>query len=167
MIDIHPELWFGSFPHEWSVFFLSMIPITELRAAIPLGLGIYGLPVVDTCFMAVLGNMVPTIFILLLLPRMHDWIMRQKFLGRVLTKKLSHAEKYFSGKYLKYGSVALILFVGIPLPFTGAWTGSLAAFIFNIPFRRSWWLILIGVCLAATLVTLITLSAGGTLRLLF
>ncbi|PLX26525.1 hypothetical protein C0581_04300 [Candidatus Parcubacteria bacterium] len=167
MLGIHPEIWFQGFPAEWAVFFLSMIPITELRAAIPIGLGVYGLPVVHTWFMAVMGNMVPTIFVLLLLPHLHDWILKQKILGKILSKKLKDAEKYFSGKYAKYGSVALILFVGIPLPFTGAWTGSLAAFIFNIPFKKSWWLILIGVCLAATIVTLLSLFAGGTFKWLF
>jgi len=57
--------------------------------------------------------------------------------------------------------------VGIPLPLTGSWTGSLAAFVFNISFKKSWKLILIGICVAATLVTLITLFAGGTLRTIF
>ena len=64
-------------------------------------------------------------------------------------------------------AVALIIFVGIPIPFTGAWTGSLAAFVFNIPFKKSWPLILAGVCIAATLVTMITLGAGGIIRSFF
>lgn len=167
MFGIHPELWFQGISPEWAIFFLSMIPITELRAAVPIGLEVYKLSVAKTFIMSVLGNMVPTIFVLLLLPRMHDWVLRQKFFGAVLRKKLQDAEKYFSGKYAKYGSVALILFVGIPLPFTGAWTGSLAAFIFKIPFKKSFPLIFVGVCLAATLMTLITLFAGGTLRAIF
>lgn len=167
MLGIHPEIWFQALPAQWAVFFLSMIPITELRAAIPIGLEIYKLSILQTFFMAVIGNMIPTMFILLLLPRMHNWILKKKFFGGILKKKLEDAEKYFSGKYAKYGSIALILFVGIPLPFTGAWTGSLAAFIFNIPFRKSFPLILVGVCLAATIVTLITLFAGGTIRSIF
>ncbi len=167
MLHVHPELWFQSFSAEWAVFLLSMIPITELRAAVPIGLEVYQLSIAQTFIISVLGNMIPTIFILLLLPRMHNWVLRQKFFGDVLRKKLSDAEKYFSGKYAKYGSIALILFVGIPLPFTGAWTGSLAAFIFNIPFKKSFPLIFVGVCLAATLMTLITLFAGGALRWVF
>lgn len=167
MFGIHPELWFQGLSSEWAVFFLSMLPITELRAAVPIGLEVYGLPVMKTWIMAVSGNMVPTIFVLLLLPHLHDWLIEKRFFGGILKKKLEDAEKYFSGKYLKYGAIALILFVGIPLPFTGAWTGSLAAFIFKIPFKKSFPLILIGVCLAATIMTIITLSAGGTLRWLF
>ncbi|MFH1286619.1 MAG: small multi-drug export protein [Candidatus Magasanikbacteria bacterium] len=167
MFGIHPVEWFASFPPEWAVFFLSMIPITELRASIPIGIGVYGISPMETWIIAVLGNMLPTIFILLIIPHAHDWILRQKFVGNFFRKKLEGAEKYFSGKYSKYGSIALILFVGIPLPFTGAWTGSLAAFIFNIPFRKAFPLIAIGVCLAATIVTLLTLFAGGTFRLIF
>ncbi|MBU0596827.1 small multi-drug export protein [Patescibacteria group bacterium] len=167
MFGINPIEWVAGFSPEWAVFFLSMLPITELRASIPIGLGAYKMPVIQTWLIAVLGNMTPTVFVLLLLPKLHEWLIKQKFIGHVLKRKLSDAEKYFSGKYFKYGSIALVLFVGIPLPFTGAWTGSLAAFVFNIPFKKSFPLILIGVCLAATLVTLITLFASGALRWLF
>lgn len=162
MFSFNPIDWFVGFPPEWAVFWMSMIPITELRGAIPVGLGVYSLSIAKTWIMAVLGNMVPTIFVLLFLPRLHDWLIEKKFFGGILKKKLEHAEKYFSGKYAKYGSIALVLFVGIPLPFTGAWTGSLAAFIFKIPFKKSFPLIFIGVCIAATIMTLITLFAGGT-----
>jgi uncharacterized membrane protein len=141
-----------------------MIPITELRAAVPIGIEVYKLSIYQTWIMAVLGNMVPTTFLLLLLPKMHEWLLTQRFIGSVLKKKLEHAEKYFKGGYAKYGAIALVMFVGIPLPLTGAWTGSLAAFIFNIPFKKSWPLIFVGVCIAATIVTIITISAGGVLR---
>lgn len=154
----------ASLPHEWAVFFLAMIPITELRAAIPLGIEAYGLSVPVTWIFAVLGNIFPTIFILLLMPRLHDWVIKQRFLGPTARHFLERAERRFSGRYGKYGAVALMLFVAIPLPFTGAWTGSLAAFVFNIPFKRAFPLIAGGICLAATGVTLITLFAGGALR---
>lgn len=167
MIHLNPVQWFAGLPHEWAVFFLSMLPITELRASIPIGIEVYGLPVMKTWVIAVLGNMIPTVFILLLIPHLHDWILRQRFVGRVLKKKMEDAERYFSGKYATYGAIALVLFVGTPLPFTGAWTGSLAAFIFNIPFRKAFPLIALGVCLAATLMTIITLFAGGAIRWLF
>jgi len=164
MFGINPVAWFSGLPSEWAVFFLSMLPITELRASVPIGIEIYGLPVIQTWFIAVVGNIFPTIFILLFVPHIHDWLLKQRFVGNFFRKKLENAEKYFSGKYAKYGAIALVLFVGIPLPFTGAWTGSLAAFIFNIPFKKAFPLIVIGVCLAATTVTLITLFAGGALR---
>jgi len=158
MIHLNPAAWFVSFPPELAVFFLSMLPITELRAAIPIGIGVYKLPVYVAWGMAVIGNLVPTFFLLLLLPRLHDWLLRQKFFGPLFQKKLVQAEKFFSGNHAKYGAIALVLFVGIPLPMTGAWTGSLAAFIFKIPFTKSFPLIALGVCLAATIVTLLTIG---------
>ncbi len=158
---LHAQIisWFVYFPREWAVFFIAMLPIAELRAAIPIGLEVYQLPIWKVEILAILGNMFPTIFILLLMPKLHEWMIHKRFLGSVLIKKIQHIEKAFSGQYAKYGALALILFVGIPLPFTGAWTGSLAAFIFDIPFRKSWWMILCGVCLAAIIVTFITLFA--------
>lgn len=164
MLHLNPVEWFAGMAPELQVFFLSMLPITELRAAIPIGIEVLDLPVLTTMFVAVVGNILPTFFILLLLPHLHDWLMKQKFLGKVLKKKLEDAEKYFSGKYSKYGAIALVLFVGIPLPLTGAWTGSLAAFVFNIRFKKAFPLIVAGVCLASVLVTLITLGAGGAIR---
>lgn len=156
---------FDAFPPEWAVFFLSMLPITELRAAIPIGIEVFKLSVLHTWVLAVMGNMFPTIFLLALLPYLHNWMLEQKFIGRVFKKKLKDAEQYFSGNHAKYGAIALVLFVGIPLPFTGAWTGSLAAFIFNIRFRQAFPLILMGVSLAATIVTILTLGVGGVVRL--
>lgn len=156
---------FEAFPPEWAVFFLSMVPITELRAAIPIGIEAFELPVIQTWIIAVVGNMIPTIFLLALLPYLHDWVLQQKFLGRVLKKKMQDAEKYFSGNHAKYGALALVLFVGIPLPLTGAWTGSLAAFIFNIRFKQALPLIFAGVCTAATVVTILTLGVGGVFRI--
>ncbi len=167
MINLNPVDWFVGVPSELAVFLLSMIPITELRASIPIGIEAYNLPVLDVFLLAVVGNIVPTIFILLLMPRLHGWMINQRFIGNVLKKKLIQAEEKFSGKYAKYGAIALVLFVGIPLPLTGAWTGSLASFIFNIPFKKSLPLISLGVCIAAMIVTLITIGAGGALRSLF
>ncbi|PIZ95133.1 MAG: hypothetical protein COX81_01565 [Candidatus Magasanikbacteria bacterium CG_4_10_14_0_2_um_filter_37_12] len=163
----NPVEWFVSLPPEWTTFFISMFPVTELRASIPIGIEVYGLAVWKVWILAVLGDTIPAIVILYFTPYVHKWVVKKKFLGGILTKKLESAEKAFAGKHNKYGAIALIIFVGIPLPMTGSWTGSLVAFIFNIPFKKSLSLITAGVCMAATLVTLITLFAGETLRLLF
>lgn len=151
---------------EWAVFWLSMLPITELRASIPVGIEVFGLPIWKTMMIAIIGNIIPALMILFIMPYVHEWVISQRLLGPIVTKKLNQAETKFSGKYAKYGAIALILFVGIPLPFTGAWTGSLASFVFNIPFKKSVPLIVVGICVAAVAVTLITLFAGGTLRFL-
>lgn len=164
MFDLNPVQWFVNFPHGWATFLISMIPLTELRASLPIALEVYHLPIWKAWLITVAGNMFPVILILYLLPKLHDWLMKKKFIGNFLRKKMESAEKKFSGQYAKYGAIALIIFIGIPLPLTGAWTGALIAFIFNIPFRKSVPLILAGVCLAATIVTIITLFAGGAIR---
>ena len=71
---------FAELPSEWVVFVLSMIPITELRAAIPIGLTVFGLSIPTTWIFAVLGNMAPTIFLIAGLPYLHDWVLRQPFI---------------------------------------------------------------------------------------
>ncbi len=167
MFGINPAEWFINLPLEWAVFFLSMVPITELRAAIPIGIEVYGLPIWKVWIMAVLGDIIPAILILYFLPLLYYWLRHRRFLGKIITHQLEKAERKFTGKYEKYGLIGLLLFVGAPLPFTGSWTGSLAAVVFNIPFKKAFFFILLGVFMAASLVTLITLFAGGTLRWLF
>ncbi|HLD31614.1 MAG TPA: small multi-drug export protein [Patescibacteria group bacterium] len=167
MLLTDPVSWFVHLPPELATFFISMIPITELRASIPIGIEVYGLPVWKVFVLAVIGDLIPALLILICIPFVHDWIMRSRILGAVLEHKLRKAEKKFSGNYFKYGAIALVIFIGIPLPFTGSWTGALIAFVFNIPFRRAAPLITVGVLMAASIVTAVTLFAGGTLRWLF
>jgi len=161
---MNPALWFPHFSAEMATLLISMFPITELRASIPIGIGVFGLPVWKVWVLAVVGDFIPAVFLLFFLPKFHDWILEKRFPGRIFERHLEQAQHAFSGKYSKHGAIALIVFIGIPLPLTGSWTGSLAAFIFNIPFRRSWWMVLAGVCMAATIVTAITLFADGALR---
>ncbi len=167
MLGLNPVEWFVNISPEWAIFWISMIPVTELRASIPIGIEVYKLAIWKVWIIAVIGDMIPALVILALIPRVHGWVVRRKFFGPILTKKLEEADRKFSGSYFKYGAAALIIFVGIPLPFTGSWTGSLASFVFNIKFKRAAPLIFIGVCVAATLVTLITLFAGETVRAIF
>lgn len=144
-----------------------MIPITELRASIPIGIEAYKLEIWKVWIIAVIGDFLPALFILWMMPKLNNFFQKSKIFGNMFNKKLQQAEKAFARNYDKYGALGLIIFVGIPLPFTGSWTGSMAAFIFNIPLKKSWPLILAGVCMAATIVTLITLFAGGTIRSIF
>lgn len=164
MLHLNPVEWFQSIPPEWATFFISMIPITEIRASIPIAIEVYNMPVWKAWIISVAGDMIPALIILALMPYVNEWVRKNRFLGKAFTHHLEKAEKKFGGKYAKYGAIALIIFVGIPLPLTGSWTGSMASFVFNIPFKKSAPLIFIGVCLAATLITLITLFAGGAIR---
>jgi len=122
-----------------------MTPIGELRAAIPLGLA-KNLSIWLVYLISVIGNLIPVIFILLLSKRFCP-----KWLCCRIEKKHNH-------KFIKWGELALIPFVALPLPFTGAWTGALAAVIFGIPFWRALALIAIGVIIAGIIVSLATLG---------
>ncbi len=161
---MNPIAWVASMPHELAVFLLSMIPVTELRAAIPIGIEVYRLPWWEVGCIAIIGNIIPAFFILWIIPKIYDWLLKQPIIGNLLIRRIEKVRVSFGEKYSKYGAIALIIFIGIPLPMTGAWTGSLVAFLFNIPFKKSIFYIFLGVCIAATVVIPITLFAGGALR---
>lgn len=153
----------SSLPPEAAILLTAMLPVAELRLALPLALEVYNMPIWKAVFLSVVGNMMPTTAILLVVPKLHDWILSRPWMGRAFSHFLRRAEEKFSGSYAKYGAIALVIFVGIPLPMTGAWTGALAAFVFNLPFRKSWPLIFSGVCLAAIIVLLLTKSTVGVI----
>ena len=137
-------------------FLVAASPVVELRGAIPLALLVYELPLWQAFFLSVAGNVVPVF----LLP----------FLGALsgeLSRRFSIFERYFTWLFSKtsrnkkrmfeiFRDFALVVFVAIPLPFTGAWTAVVAAFVFGIPFRRAFPLILFGVIMAAIIVSLLT-----------
>ncbi len=162
MLDINYIELFRNLPPELAVFLMSMLPITELRAAIPVGLTVYKLNIWTTLFYGILGNIIPMFFILYLIDPISKFLMRHsKFFHNLFSWLFKRTAIKFEGKYAKYGSIALVLFVAIPLPFTGCWTGALAAFLFQIPRPRAAILIISGVIIAALIVTFVTLSARG------
>lgn len=132
------------------IFFISMVPIVELRGAIPVSQGL-GLPMVTSYIICILGNMLPVPFIYLFARRLLEWGKDKPVVGKFFTFCLEKGEK--GGKKLteKAGrgtSVALMLFVGIPLPGTGAWTGTLAASILDMDFKETVAAVMLGVLLA-------------------
>ena len=115
------------------VFFISMVPIVELRGAIPIGLGL-GLPALPTYFLCVLGNMLPVPFIYLFARKFLIWGYHKPLIGPICRFCINKGEKGGRALEAKAGrglTVALLLFVGIPLPGTGAWTGTLAGSILD------------------------------------
>jgi len=135
------------------VAFLSALPLSELRGGIPLGLAVYKLPVFPTYVFAVLGNIVPVVFLLLGLKPFSDYLSRWPWLDKFFQGLFRRTRRY-EGKYEKYGALFLLFFVAIPLPFTGAWTGSVAAFVFGIRFWYAFPAIVGGIMLAGLVVTL-------------
>jgi len=139
------------------IFLTAMTPIGELRASIPLGLSILKQPWFLVFVISVIGNMIPPIFILWLFPRFSDWLMsHSKLMNKFLTWLFNRTRKKAQDNIEKYGDLALIIFVAIPLPNTGAWTGALAAWLFGIPMKRALPNVLYGVLIAGVVVTLVT-----------
>ncbi len=162
MLDINYIELFRNLPPAMAVFVMSMLPITELRAAIPIGITVYKLNVWSVLFYAILGNILPMFFILYLIDPVSKFLMKHSsFFHKMFEWIFKRTAIKFEGRYAKYGAIALILFVGIPLPFTGCWTGALAAFLFQIPRPKAALLIITGVILSALIVTFVTLSARG------
>ena len=143
-----------------------MIPIAELRVSIPIALEVYHLSIPMAIFLSVLGDMIPATIIVLCLERIVKWVCGISPLGeRCYLWMVRRTVKKFEHGYAKYGAaIALAIFVGIPLPMTGSWSGALAAFLFGIPKRVALPAIFVGVCMAAVIVTLLDL---GIVKLFF
>lgn len=147
-------------PPELATIVISALPIFELRGGIPVALLTYELPMVYGIVLSLLGNAIPAVLLLKWLGPVSKW----------LSKHSRHFDKFFKWlfvrthdkfyeKHKKWGDIALITFVAIPFPLTGVYTGAAAAFLFGIPFRRAFPILVLGMLIAAAIVTAITLLA--------
>lgn len=152
---------------ELCVLLCSMLPIIELRGAIPMGAA-FGLPWWQTYLIAVVGNMLPVPIILLFVKSVLNWMTkcRVKLFNKIATKMFEKAEKN-RAKIEKYAFWGLALFVAIPLPATGAWTGTLVAALFDMKFWKSVLSALVGVMIAGVLMTLISYGVVAAFAALF
>ncbi|MCK4592165.1 small multi-drug export protein [Candidatus Parcubacteria bacterium] len=152
-------VFFNNFPPEIATFIISMLPISELRGAIPVAIGIYHLNPIEAYFLAVIGNIIPVIFILKYIEPVSKYLMSKcEFFNKFFIYLFEHTRKKHNGKFEKWGALALITFVAIPLPITGGWSGALAAFVFGIPFKKAFPLISLGVMIAGVIVTGLSLG---------
>jgi uncharacterized membrane protein len=143
-------------------FFISMVPVIELRGAIPVGIAA-GLSPAVAYIVSVLGNLVPVPFILLLIRRIFDWLRHTQSLGPVIEKLERRA--HLKGRLVtKYRVPGLILLVGIPLPGTGAWTGALVAALLDIRLRTAIPAILVGLLIAGAITLGVTM---GVIHIVF
>ncbi len=144
----------GKIPAQLIVFVVSMIPILELRGSI-LAAGFMDVSFLETFTVAVIGNLLPIPFILVFIRKILDWMKTRKKLGRVATKV---EEKALSKRAQidKYGAFGLFLFVAIPLPGTGAWTGALLSVLLGMKPTKSFVCIAFGVILAGLIMSLLS-----------
>lgn len=141
-------------------FLVSMVPIIELRGAIPIATHM-NVPMLHAYIIAVIGNMLPVPFIYFFARKVLVWGKDKKYIGKFFTFCLEKGEKGGEKLMAKAGRgtfLALLIFVGIPLPGTGAWTGTLAASILNMDFKKSVIAVMLGVLLAGVIMGLV--SAG-------
>lgn len=138
-----------------ATFFISMLPVGELRAGLPYGIA-QGLEYPLALMAALLGNMIPVPFIIVYIKRIFEWMRKHMPRMNALVTKIENRAHLKGETVEKYGHWGLLLFVAIPLPGTGAWTGALIAALLNIRTSKAVPVILIGVCIAAAIMTLIT-----------
>ena len=156
----------GNLQQEALVFFLSALPIGELRAGIPIGLSFDLKPWLVYC-LAVLGNLAPVLPILFFMEPVSRWLMEHsQFFDRVLGGLFEKTRVKHGERIERYGAIALIAFVAIPSPGTGAWTGSLVAWLFGIKHRYAIPAIVVGVLIAGVIVISISTGALTVFRFL-
>ncbi|TRZ78347.1 ligand-binding protein SH3 [bacterium] len=137
----------------------SMLPITELRLSIPYAIGVLNFTWYSALFWSLIGNIIITAFLLFTLEPVYKFLMKNfDIFDRFFTWLFNRTRRKHSKLFDVWGAVALVLFVAIPLPGTGAWSGSLAASVFGIKFKKALPLIIAGLIIAGTVVTILTVG---------
>lgn len=153
--------------HYLIIFFVSMIPLIELRGAIVYAVG-FDLPLLPSYIICVLGNMLPVPIIFLFARKVLEWGADKPVIGKFFTFCLEKGHKGGVKLQEKAGRglfVALLLFVGIPIPGTGAWTGTLAASLLDMDFKSSVIAVLLGVIMAGVIMGLLSAGVFGAIGL--
>lgn len=153
------------------VFLISMVPVVELRGALPYALGPWmgqPLPLLQAYLICIIGNMLPVPLIYLFARKLLEWGKDKPLIGKPFTWCLEKGKKGGEVLQKKAGQglfLALMLFVGIPLPGTGAWTGTLAASILDMEFKESVLAVMFGVLLAGIIMLLLSTAGYGIVRM--
>ena len=155
----------GSVGKEAIVFIISMIPILELRGALLVEGPLLGVPVAKAIPLCILGNIIPVPFILLLITPIFNWMKGTKHLKPLVDKLEAKAMKK-KDQIEKFEFWGLVLFVGIPLPGTGAWTGSLIAALLGVKFKKAFPAVIIGICMATVIMWFISYVLLGGVQIL-
>ena len=150
---------------ELTTLLLAALPLTELRGSIPFAVSVLHLTPWTAFFYSIIGNAIPVPIIFYFLPKILVWLEKRiPWLHKHLTLWLERKRTKFQTSYDKYGAMALAIFVAIPLPLTGAWSGAALATILKIRPRYSFPAVIVGTIVAGVIVTLIVQGALGFLR---
>lgn len=153
---------FSSIPPWLAVILMAAIPVVELRLSIPIAIlkppyG-FGMDPILALSLSIIGNMLPVIPLLLYLEPVSSYLRRWRSWDRYFTWLFTRTHRKHSENFEKYGSIGLALFVGVPLPATGAWTGCAAAFVFGFKFKNALLAIFAGVLMAGIIMTILTMG---------
>jgi uncharacterized membrane protein len=157
---------FSNLPKEIAIILISALPVSELRGAIPVGVGIYKFSIIKTFILALIGNLSIVIPFLWFLNNLHVYFMKFYYYNKFFTWWFSKV-KPKTKKIEKYEYLGLMLFVAIPLPATGAWSGCVASYLLGLDFWKSVISIIFGVFIAGIIVTILTVVTTQTIHLIF
>lgn len=151
----------GSAAKELVIFIISMIPILELRGGLlAAGPVLLNVPMWRAIPICVIGNMIPVPFILLFITKIFDWLKGTKHL-KPFVEKMENRAMNKKDQIERYEFWGLLLFVGIPLPGTGAWTGSLIAALLGVKFKKAFPAVCLGILLASVIMTILSYTVIG------
>lgn len=160
---------FGGMPNEMITILIAMLPIAELRGAIPWALAAPpyggGLTWQTAYIYAVVGNFIPIIPVLLLIEPVSNWLRKYKIFDRFFDWLFARTRRKAEKNIERFEALGLTLFVAIPLPVTGAWTGALAAFVFGIKLPKAIACIIAGILISGVVVTLASLGVISFLKI--
>lgn len=139
-------------PTEWLVFFISLLPVVELRGSIPIGIAM-GLPAWETFVISIIGNGIVALLLLLILPKFFEFFYRFPKLKPFLERIINRAGNKSNSASVK-GSLGLMLFVAVPLPGTGVWTGCVLAYLMGMRIRHALPAVVLGMVIAGVLMSL-------------
>ncbi|MFZ2153922.1 MAG: small multi-drug export protein [Candidatus Moraniibacteriota bacterium] len=150
--------WFVNFPKGWATFLIAMIPVTELRASIPLAVKVYQLNLFLAWFYSVMGTYVAMVMIVFLLDPISKFLSKYiVFFDKFFKWLFEHTKKKADKKMKKYGMWSMFILAATPIPLLGGLTGALAAFVFAIPAKKSLPLLLLGTMVSGVIVLGVTI----------
>lgn len=166
MVDAIKTFFLETVGEELCVFFCSLLPIIECRGAVPMG-AIFGLPWWQTMLFSIVGNILPVPFILLFIRKMLRWMQhcKIKFFNRISNWLNAKVEKH-KDKIEKYSYWGVMLFVALPVPGTGAWTGTLIASVLEMEPKKTFLAAFAGVIIATTIMTVVSYAVRGAVTML-